>query len=168
MAVYATLTDLADAATGTWVELAQRAAPDAVLDADLLRATVHGADRSAWDAPSQALADAAVQRLQSALERASRHADTYLFPRYRQHMPLPPALVAASSLPAAVAAIAIKRLYGTQVPEDLRKATQWADDYLRDLSRGIVSLGQPDTEVPTPMGRVVTHGPAKSFDWERY
>lgn len=92
MTRYATLADLADAATGGWLELAQRAAPGDVLDPDLLRATVQGSDRSAWAPDSHAVADAAVARLQSALERASRHADTYLFPRYRQQLPLPPAV----------------------------------------------------------------------------
>ena len=40
MAVYATITDLVNAATGGWTELAQRAAPEAVLDAELLTLTV--------------------------------------------------------------------------------------------------------------------------------
>lgn len=68
------------------------------------------------------MAAGALARLQDALERASRHADTYLFPRYRARMPLPDTLVQGSSLPAAVATIALKRLYGTSVPEELRVA----------------------------------------------
>ena len=168
MSVYATLQHLADAATGGWLELAQRATSDPDVDGALLQATAEAADRSAWSEGVQAAADAALAQLQGALEMASRHADTYLFPRYRQQMPLPPALVAGSSLPAVVAAIALKRLYGTSVPEELRKGTQWADDYLRDLSRGVVSLGGADTMVATPAGRMATRAPTKAFDWERY
>ena len=97
MSVYATLQHLADAATGGWLELAQRATSDPDVDGALLQATAEAADRSAWSEGVQAAADAALARLQGALEMASRHADTYLFPRYRQQMPLPPALVAGST-----------------------------------------------------------------------
>lgn len=168
MTAYAGLQQLADAATGGWQELAQRASTDPAVDGALLQASAQAQDRSAWDAEAQAAADAALARLQDALERASRHADTYLFPRYRQQMPLPADLVDGSSLPAVVAAIALKRLYGTSVPEDLRKGTQWADDYLRDLSKGTVSLGGADATVAQPAGRMTSRAPAKAFDWERY
>lgn len=168
MTAYATLQQLVDAATGGWQELAQRATPDPAVDGALLQATAHADDRTAWSLDAQAAADAALARLQGALEMASRHADTYLFPRYRQQMPLPPDLVDGSSLPAVTAAIALRRLYGTSVPEELRKGTQWADDYLRDLSKGVVSLGGADTTVATPAGRMATRAPAKAFEWERY
>ena len=167
-AVYATLQDLAQAATGGWTELAQRATVDPAVDGELLQATVDGGDRTAWSESAQVSADAAVLRLQEALERASRHADTYLFPRYRANMPLPAEMVQGSSLPAAVATIAIKRLYGTSVPEDLRRGAQWADDYLRDLSAGKVSLGETDLEVAQPPGRMVSRTQAKRFDWGSY
>lgn len=139
-----------------------------MLDGALLQALADGGDASAWPTEDHALAAGALERLQDALERASRHADTYLFPRYRAHMPLPADLVQASSLPSAVAAIALKRLYGTSVPEELRKGAQWADDYLRDLSAGKVSLGMPDTEVAQPAGRMVSRSPGGAFDWRAY
>lgn len=168
MTVYATFADLVLAATGGWAELAQRASPDPAVTGELLQATVEGGNRSAWSPEAQVAADAAVERLQDALDRASRHADTYLYPRYRQYMPLPAELITGSSLPLAVATIAIKRLYGTTVPEDVRKGAQWADDYLRDLSAGKVSLGMPDTDVAQPPGRVVSRTQPKAFDWGRY
>lgn len=168
MAAYATLTDLAHAATGGWLELAQRGAIEAVLDSALLFVAASGGDTSAWALDEVAVATAALARLQDALERASRHADTYLFPRYRARMPLPDDLVQGSSLPAAVAAIALKRLYGTSVPEELRRGAAWADQYLVDLSKGVVSLGGTDTEVAQPAGRMVTRAPGSAFDWERY
>ena len=168
MAAYATLTDLANAATDGWRELAQRGAPEAVLDSALLFVAATGGDTSGWQQDEVAVATAALDRLQDALDRASKHADTYLFPRYRARMPLPLDLVQGSSLPGAVAAIALKRLYGTSVPEELRRGAAWADQYLVDLSKGVVSLGGADTEVAQPAGHMVTRAPRGSFDWGRY
>jgi len=165
---YGTIFDLVAAATGGWLELAQRAAPEAVLDPRLLEAVATAGDVSDWTVDEIAVAAVALQRLHDAMERASRHADTYLFPRYRARMPLPLDLVQGSSLPAAVAAIALKRLYGTTVPEELRRGAAWADDYLRDLSKGAVSLGGTDTEVAQPAGHIVTRAPRSAFDWGGY
>lgn len=168
---YANLDDLARAATGGWDELAQRAASGAaaaLVDGALLQATVAGGDRTGWELEAQLAATAAVDRLQDALDRASRHADTYLFPRYRQVMPLSEALVQGSDLPSVVAAIALKRLYGTAVPEELRKGTQWADDYLVAISKGVVSLGAADVAVAQPAGRTLARAPAKAFNWNAY
>ena len=168
MSAYATMNDLANAATEGWRELAQRGAPEAVLDSALLFAVATGGDASGWTPEEVAVATAALARLQDALDRASRHADTYLFPRYRASMPLPTELVLGSSLPSAVAAIALKRLYGTSVPEELRRGAAWADQYLVDLSKGVVSLGGADTDVAQPAGRVVTRTPSSTFDWRGY
>lgn len=168
MAGYASISDLVNAATGGWTELAQRAALEAVLDAELLRLVATAGDLSDWTAEQIAVATAALARLQDALEKASRHADTYLFPRYRSRMPLPVDLVQGSSLPGAVAAIALKRLYGTSVPEELRRGAAWADQYLVDLSKGVVSLGGADTEVAQPAGHMETRAPGSAFDWGRY
>lgn len=168
---YATLDDLARAATGGWDELAQRAATGAaaaLVDGALLQATVANTDRTGWELEAQLAATAAVERLQDALDRASRHADTYLFPRYRQVMPLATELVQGSDLPSVVAAIALKRLYGTSVPEELRRGTQWADDYLVAISKGVVSLGEADVAVAQPAGRTLARAPAKAFDWSAY
>ena len=165
---YATIDDLLQTATGGWDDLAQRASFSPLVDANLLAATVAGADRSAWSELATAAADAAHARITNALSRATYHADTYLFPRYRTQMPLPPELVAASALPAVVAAIAYKRLYGAAVPDEVRKGCQWADDYLRDISRGVVSLGAVDATVAQPAGHVVSRVPAKAFDWAGY
>ncbi|ASI69906.1 hypothetical protein BA022_15925 [Diaphorobacter nitroreducens] len=165
---YASITDLVNAATGGWIELAQRSAPEAVLDAELLRLVATAGDVSAWTADAIAVATAALGRLQDALERASRHADTYLFPRYRARMPLPADLVQGSSLPGAVAAIALKRLYGTSVPEELRRGAAWADQYLVDLAKGVVSLGGGDTDVAQPPGRMAIRAPGSTFDWRAY
>lgn len=165
---YATPAQLAAVATGGWDELAQRATASPLVSGELLQLTVQGGDRSPWSPAVQALADLARDRLLEALAMASRHADTHLFPRYRQHMPLPAELVAASDLPSVVATIALKRLYGTTVPEEVRKGAQWAEDQLMALAKGQVSLGQLDTEVAQPQGRTVARAPERAFDWSAY
>jgi phage gp36-like protein len=165
---YADLKDLANAATGGWAELAQRASDDPAVTGELMKLTAEGGDRSAWTPEARDAADQAIARCSDALDRASRHADTYLFPKYRTVMPLPDELVQGSSLVEAVAAIALKRLYGTTVPEDLRRGAAWADDYLRDLASGKVSLGAGDQAVAQAPGATVVRTPSKSFDWDRY
>lgn len=165
---YATLEHLVHAATGGWDELAQRASASALVDGELLRLTVQAGDRSAWSLAAQAAADDAVVRMTNALDQASRHADTHLFPRYRTAMPLSAELVAGSDLPSVVATIALKRLYGTTVPEEVRRGAQWAEDYLMALAKGQVSLGEADTEVAQAPGRTVARTPPKAFDWDSY
>ena len=107
-------------------------------------------------------------RINTALDMASRHVDAYLYPRYRAQMPLPQAVVDASPLADVVAALALRRLYGTAVPEDVAKSTAWADAYLRDVSKGTVSLGAADTVVAQPTGHTVARTPRKAFDWAGY
>ena len=165
---YATATDLSRAATGGWLELAERACPEPGVDAELMQAAATGGGTDAWPADLVAAAQLGVLRINAVLDMASRHADTYLFPRYRQHMPLPVDLVQTSPLPDVVAALALRRLYGALVPEDIAKGTKWADDFLRDLSKGVVSLGAVDTVVAHPAGRTVGRTASKAFDWEGY
>lgn len=168
MSSYATLDDLVAAATEGWKELAERAAPDERLDGALLRAVATGGDTGDWPPEQVQVALAAHARLQDALDRAARHADTHLFPRYRAVMPLAPELVATSSLPDAVAAIALKRLYGAALPDELRRGTAWAEDYLVGLARGTLSLGAADTAVAQPAGSVDARARPSAFDWDRY
>lgn len=165
---YATVADLALAATGGWADLAQRACPGPGVEPGLMQAVALAEPTGAWDAEAVALAQAGLLRTHAVLDMASRHVDTYLYPRYRQTMPLAPEVVAASSLPAVVAAIALRRLYGHDVPEDVRNGTRWADDYLVQLSKGVVSLGAVDTVVAQPAGHTVARAPAKAFDWAGY
>lgn len=165
---YATLQQLADAASGGWQELAQRASHNGFVDGELLQLAATGADMSGYDLQLQTGVTAALARIADALERASRHADTYLFPRYRAALPLTPELLAGSDLPSVVAAIALKRLYGTLVPEELRRSTQWADDYLAALSKGTASLGQLDTAVAPPSRAPLVRTRPRRADWQGY
>lgn len=165
---YATVADVARAATGGWDELAQRASASSLVDGVLLQARADGADTSAWPPEAVTQAGVALARVQDVINRASRHADTLLFMRYRKQMPLGADVVQASSLPDAVAAIALRRLYGASVPEELRKGTQWADDYLKSLMRGDASLGVEDAVVPTSPTTVRVRAPRPTFDLDKY
>lgn len=168
--MYCTAADVANTATGGWEELAQRANPSqAGVDGELLQAACATVpDLTAWPDHAQAMAVEAAARVVDAINMAGRHIDTYLFPRYRGVMPLAAETVAASSLPAVCASIALRRLYGASVPEELRKGTAWADQYLVDLSKGVVSLGQVDTAVAQAPGQTVARTPTKAFDWGTY
>ena len=167
--MYCTAADVANAATGSWEELAQRANPvGAGVDGELLRAAVAGDSLAEWPPEAQALAADAVARVNDAIDSAGKHIDTYLFPRYRGVMPLAPETIIASSLPAVCASIALRRLYGASLPQELRDGTKWADDYLVNISKGIVSLGQVDTAVAQAPGQTVARSQAKRFDWGAY
>jgi phage gp36-like protein len=147
--MYAELSDLVRVSTHGWDELAQRVVQDARVDGALLRAVAEGADVSGWPDEVVALAGEGLARIVDGLERASRHADTYITPRLGG-VPLSPGLIAASDLPTVVATIAWRRLYGVAASDDIRKATAWADDYLRDFAAGRVSLGGNDPQGADP------------------
>lgn len=167
--MYCLASEVANTATGGWEELAQRASPvEAGVDSELLRAAVAGQSLADWPPEAQALAAEAVLRLNDAIDKAGRHIDTYLFPRYRQVMPLAQETVEASSLPGVCAALALRRLWGASLPEELRRGTAWADQYLVDVSKGIVSLGQVDTAVAQAPGQTVARSQAKRFEWDGY
>jgi phage gp36-like protein len=148
---YADPADLARVATGGWTDLAQRAARDARVTGELIRALADGADTSAWPADVVQLGQYALVVIEDTLDRASRHADTYINPRFKG--PLTADLIAASDLPTVVATIAYRRLFGTPISKDLADGTRWADDYLRDLAAGRVSLGQHDAQGADPETR---------------
>jgi phage gp36-like protein len=168
--MYCNAVEVANTATGGWEELAQRANPTgAGVDGELLQAACAAVPNlTAWPADLQDLAVEAAARVASAIDMAGRHIDTYLFPRYRPVMPLDPAIVAASSLPAVCAAIALRRLWGASLPEDLRRGTAWADAYLVDVSKGVVSLGQVDSTVAQAPGQTAARSQDKRFDWDAY
>lgn len=146
---YASLADLVRVATHGWDELAQRAVQDARVDGALLRTLADEGDVSAWPAELVILAEDGLARLAADLERASRHADTYITPRLAG-MPLSSEAVAASDLPTVVASIAYRRLYGAAASDDIRKSTAWADQYLRDFADGRVSIGGNDPQGADP------------------
>lgn len=166
--LYATLADLARVATHGWNDLAQRAVQDARVTGALLQALHDGGDMAATPPDVLAACQAALDRLSDTLARVSRHADTYIGPRYRGVLPLPAHLVQGSDLPSVVATIAYRRLMGAVVSKEVADNTRWADDYLRDLGAGRVSLGASDTATSQPPGRMSSKTPPKTIDWGRY
>lgn len=165
---YATPADVARLATRGWDDIAQRVAQDARVTGALLRALYESGDTSAWSAEAISGGAAALASLADSLERASRHADTYIAPRYAGVLPLPADLVAGSDLPSVVAAIVLRRLMGVSIPKDVSDNTRWADEYLRDLAAGRVSLGGSDSATPQPPGRMKSRTSPKYIDWERF
>lgn len=73
-------------------ELAQVASAEhrPIVDAELMDATLRGTDRSAWDAPSQSEADAALARIADAVAEADAMIDGFLA-RRGYALPLSPA-----------------------------------------------------------------------------
>lgn len=166
--IYATIEDLVQTAQQGWVEITQRACTENVLDVEALKTAVSGGNMNAFDTDMQELASKGVYRLNHALDMASRHVETYLFPKYRAYLPLSDAIIRTSDLPAVTAAIALKRLYGTGLTDEMRKALAWTDGYLVDLAKGNVSLGALDTAIAVPQGNVITRSKNKNVDWSQY
>ena len=165
---YATPADLARVATDGWDELAQRASRSPMVSGELLRLTYEVGDRSSYTIEQIALADTALALINDVLTRTCKAADAYLAPRYQAVMPLDADVVSSSDLPSAVATIALRRLYGTTISDELHRATKWADDYLRVLSSGKASLGIADTSTAAVPGRMQVSAPVKAFDWNSY
>lgn len=148
---YASFDDLAQAAPNGWQELAELGRAGPGVTASLMEAAAVGEDLSGWDPAQVDDALRALARLADALDRSSRHADSYLVPRYGHR--LPAEVIAASDLPGAVATLALRRLYGHTASDALRKATEWADRYLVDLSAGRASIGTPGVQETDPETR---------------
>ena len=95
---YATPADLARVATRGWDDLAQRVVQNARLSGEVLRGLYMGEDMSATAPEVLDMAQRCLDQLGDVLERASRHADTYIQPRYQGQLPLPAHLVSGSAL----------------------------------------------------------------------
>ncbi len=165
---YASCADLARVATRGWDDLAQRTAQNARVTGELLRTLYEGGSTAGAYADVLELAQRCLAQLHDVLERASRHADTYIQPRYQGQLPLPAHLVAGSDLPTVVATLAYRRLMGASLSEDVDRNTAWAEKYLRDLADGRVSLGGSDNDTPQPPGRMVSRTACKTIDWAQY
>lgn len=165
---YATPADLARVATRGWDDIAQRVVQSARVSGELLRTLYEGGSTAGVDADVLALAERGLAQAADVLERTSRHADTYIQPRYQGVLPLPAHLVNGSDLPTVVATIAYRRLMGASLSEDVERNTAWAEKYLRDLADGKVTLGGTDNATPQPPGRMASSAPCKTIDWRQY
>ncbi len=165
---YATPADVARVATRGWDDIAQRAVQNARVPGETLRALYSGESVAGVAADVLELAQRGLALVADTLERASRHADTYIQPRYQGQLPLPAHLVSGSNLPTVVATIAYRRLMGASLSEDVDRNTAWAEKYLRDLADGRVTFGATDSATPQPPGRMVSSAPCKTIDWCKY
>ena len=165
---YATVADVARVATRGWDDIAQRAVQNARVAGETLRALYSGESVAGVAADVLELAQRGLALVADTLERASRHADTYIQPRYQGQLPLPAHLVSGSDLPTVVATIAYRRLMGASLSEDTDRNTAWAEKYLRDLADGRVTLGATDNATPQPPGRMSSSAPCKTIDWNQY
>ena len=109
---YATPADVARVATRGWDDIAQRAVQNARVPGETLRLLYSGGSMAGVAADVLELAQRGLEHVQDVLERTSRHADTYIQPRYQGQLPLPAHLVSGSDLPTVVATVDYRRLMG--------------------------------------------------------
>lgn len=133
---YATATDLLDRFGAE--EMAQVATPREFprVATDLLRATVAGADRSAWTADEVAAADAAYLRIQKSLSDSDNDMNMYIGARYT--LPLTPM---PANLVRVACDVARYRLYEDHAPEEVRLRYKDSIHLLEMISQGKLPLG---------------------------
>lgn len=136
-------------------ELAQTATPDdqAVVASALMRATIEGADRTAWTADEIAVADLAAEAVDAALADAAALIDGYLASRY--------------TLPLTTVPLPLKRIAGDAARYYLMddRATEEVSDrfealkkLLQQIRDGKFTLGAEDP-AQTGSPAVSTHKP---------
>lgn len=166
MALYANPTNLL-----AWFdaqEIAQLATPKRypVVDAVLLELTASSGDRSAYTQPEIEAADAALARIDGAISNADAEIDSYIGGRYT--LPLDAALVSGSGLPRKCGDIARYLLMDDRATDEATSRYDNTLRWLRDVARGVATLGQQDTGTATPQGRVVTQQGESNHDWDAY
>ena len=147
----ATLADLR--ARASIRDLAQAASPDhCEVSAELLEATLDGADRSAeWTAEEIAWADAAVNRLSQYLGDADAEIKGWIGARYAG-LDTPPAVLTTYSVD-----IALYRLYRPSDGDDPHMARyKAAIAWLRDVAQGKIDLPAPAPDPDVQAGVSVT------------
>ncbi|WP_221800444.1 phage protein Gp36 family protein [Oceanobacter mangrovi] len=167
MTAYASLQQLADVAVNGWSELARRSSSHRSVDGDLLQHLAAG-ETPAVEADVLAEGQAAITRLEQYLESVSRYADSYLNQRYRELIPLAAEHYSNTGLPNAVATIALGRLYGAGRSDELKALVAQAENYLRDLAKGVASLDYQQPSTPDQPGRMTVKARPSAFDWGGY
>jgi hypothetical protein len=167
MTRYATLDQLASLAVDGWDELARRSSAHRDVDGALLQALAAGT-APAVSAEVLAAGQAAVAQLNDLLEQVSRYADSYLNQRYRELIPLTEEHYNNTGLPNAVATMALGRVYGAGRTDELKALVAQAENYLRDLSKGVASLNYQQPSTPDQPGRMTVTARPSAFDWSGY
>lgn len=138
-------------------ELAQVATPadERAVDDALMNATLVGSDRSQWSAEESAVADAALARIDAAVEQADATIDGFL--RMRNYLPLAdhfdevPGIVTAWSR-AISRYILHKDRIASEGTDPVVRDYQDALKLLRELAAGRFSLGAGDIQAATGVG----------------
>lgn len=122
-------------------EVVAIATPDdfSVITADLMRSTVEQGNRSSFTPLQRASADAALARLQAALNDASRQMDTSIARRYP--LPLSDQVIQAGPLPRICGTLARYLLMDDQADAEVSKRYELAIRWLEDLANGLAILG---------------------------
>lgn len=153
---YATLADLAS--RYSLRDLAQAAAPDAPdVDEALLKATLGGGARTTYTAAQRAAADAAMARLQQALDDAHAEVNGWIAGRY------PDLSMSSAALLPYTLDVAVYRLFRPADSEDphmvrYKAAIKW----LQDVARGMIDLPSPTPDPDTSAGVTIT-APSRVF-----
>ena len=157
MPPYATLSDLQARASSR--SLAQAAAPDDCdVDASLLGASIAGGARSTYTQAQRDAGDAAVARLQQALDDAIAEINGWIAPRYPGVADTPPAVLTAYCVD-----IALYRLYQPGDPEDPRLIRyKTAIAWCKEVARGLIDLSAPAPD-PDDSAGVQVSAPPRVF-----
>lgn len=104
----------------------------------LLRAVVEGGDTTDYSPAEIASGELAVARIEQALAAASRIVDSYAYLAgfFEQD-------IINSPIPDVTAVLALGWLYGERASEALNKKVVLHIAWLRDLAKGVVSIGSP-------------------------
>lgn len=136
---YATFADLVRVSVDGWVEIAQACHPRPAGDAGAVPGCGRGRRHVGLAGGCGGRGPGRQPAVQAQISAASRYADDFIGGRYPGG--LTPDQVAASDLPTVVATIALRRMYGAAVTEEVLAATKWADDFLKAIAS---RHGQPD------------------------
>lgn len=141
--MYLTPIQLADRPGAT--ELAQVATPDgeAIVDTELMDATLRLADRSAWSSDAIAVADAALANIQSAIDDASSVIDGYLAKRYTLPLSKVPAILVVYARYITRYNLHKNRLSG-EATDPIVRDYRDAQKFLTAVASGLLSLGADD------------------------
>ncbi|WKE65070.1 DUF1320 domain-containing protein [Gallaecimonas kandeliae] len=145
-------------------ELAQVATPEqeAVVDADLMQASLTGADRSAWSADEIAVADQALAVIDAAVVDADAVIDGYLAPR--GYLPLDPVPGIVTTWARAITRYQLhKDRVGGEKDDPIVRAYRDALALLQQTAAGKFSLGLGDTTAPAGTGSPDWSAPARQF-----
>lgn len=146
--MYVTPAQLADRPGAT--EIAQVATPerDTIVAADLMDATLRLADRSAWAPADTEIADAALAKVQAAIDDADSVIDGYLAKRYALPLPTVPGVLVVYGR--AIARYNLhKNRQSLETNDPIVRDYRDAIKFLTAVASGALSLGAEDPALAT-------------------